>query len=157
MSEKYPGVIILDGADRAGFEMGPTILNFLSKISQIYGKPIKIQCGTNHKQYSASGLPSDHWLGNAADIYTYYDTQGNDTLTGDNIARAAYIASGIDPIKATEYSKKGALRNIFTNNRRIQIIWRTGVGGNHHDHIHVGVRARKEGDAKYGTVEEIFN
>lgn len=150
MGDKSSNVIIMENANRSGVEMSPTILNFLEKVALLYGKPISVQCGTNHNQFSASELPSDHWLGNAADIYTYADVQGYDTPTGDHIAEAALVAAGMERSTVLKEVKKGGLWNVFTKERRTQVIWRTDVGGNHHDHVHIGVRARKQDEPESG-------
>jgi hypothetical protein len=152
-------VTIMEGANTPGRDMSPTILNFLGKVANIYGKNIQVQCGTNHNQYTTSGKISDHWQGDAADIYTYTDVHGINSPTGDNIARAAFIAAGVEPTKAATMCKIGALRNFFLiKNRRIQIIWRINnidLGGDHTNHIHIGIRTRISTDPPEGTITEL--
>jgi len=38
------------------------------------------------------------------------------------------------------FESAGGLFNFTHGNQRIQCIWKTDQGGNHHDHVHVGVR-----------------
>jgi hypothetical protein len=145
-----PGVIILPDANLPGHDLSPMILNFLGKVAILYGKPLQVQRGTNHSQYSASGLISDHFAGNAADIYTYADVYGYDTPMGDHIAENALVAAGMSRADAVKQSKLGGLWNVYTKDHRIQVIWRTDTGGNHHNHVHIGIRLRKEDEQSSG-------
>ena len=74
-----------------------------------------------------NGRRSAHADGNAADIPS----------TGDALirrGRAALVAAGMPPAQAAK--AKGGLYNIGG----YQIIFATNEGGNHFDHVHVGLR-----------------
>ena len=55
-----------------------------------------------------------------------------------------FVAAGIDPARARAWALAGGLRNVvfvFRGQRvRLQVIWKTSAGGNHHDHVHGGIR-----------------
>lgn len=81
---------------------------------------------------TASGGVSDHWVG-SKNAYAY-DLGGN-TAQMDRAAVNLARRLGIPyrrgrPLEAT----------INRNGYRIQVLYRTNTGGNHYDHIHVGVR-----------------
>jgi hypothetical protein len=84
------------------------------------------------RKLTASGNPSDHWTGSKQSYA--YDLSGN----VENMDRsAAQILSRL----GIEWDGKSAIvENKIVGNHRIQILYRTNVGGNHWTHIHVGVR-----------------
>jgi hypothetical protein len=131
-------VIVRHGANRPGVGLTPTLLGFLRKVAARYGSPITVTRGTQHSQYSASGLVSDHWEGNGADIAVPVDS-----VVGDQICTAALVAAGKSSAEAAAAAQIGGLWNLHPADlpgKRVQIIWRTDVGGNHHDHVHVGIK-----------------
>jgi hypothetical protein len=92
------------------------------------------------KKLSKSGITSDHYMGNT------------DSYAGDFFVSTAF---GGDEAKATAFAIAvarnagknidswdpyiGKFLNIYSGDHRIQIIWQSMVGGNHYDHVHVGV------------------
>jgi hypothetical protein len=103
-------------------------LNFVDQIAQTAGRPLTIETGTNHNQYVINThRESDHWTGYAADI----KASGKE-LT--QLGRNALIAAGADPSWANK--QKGGVFNI--NGK--QVIFNSMVGGNHYNHLHVGIR-----------------
>jgi hypothetical protein len=114
-------------ADRQGMRTKPKVLSFVSQIAQIVGEDLTITTGSRHSRMTVDGNVSQHWTGNAADI----------PATGRRLIRlgqAALIAAGMDPSQARK--KQGGLYNVGGR----QIIFNTHQGGNHTDHLHVGVR-----------------
>lgn len=84
------------------------------------------------RKLTASGNPSDHWTGSKSSYA--YDISGN----VENMDRsAAQILSrlGID-----WDGRSAIVENKIVGNHRIQILYRTNVGGDHFNHIHVGVK-----------------
>lgn len=119
-------ILIAPGADRAGVRSSKTILGMATKISGIYGKPLKVGTGTQHNQYVAgTHNESDHWTGHAVDI-----PMSGKALT--RLGQAALIAAGADPKWARKQT--GGVFNIGGYN----ILFNTKVGGNHFNHLHVG-------------------
>ena len=95
------------------------------------------------KKLSTSGNTSDHYMGNtdsyAGDFYTSTAFGGDEAkATAFAIAVARNAGKNID--SWDPYI--GKLLNIYSGDHRIQIIWQSMVGGNHYDHVHVGVTKR---------------
>jgi hypothetical protein len=81
---------------------------------------------------TASGNVSDHWVGSKS---SYAYDLGGSVAQMDQAARAIAQRLGIS------YDGKGPLvATKIANGLRYQILYRTNVGGNHFDHIHIGVR-----------------
>jgi len=109
----------------------PSIQNIIRQVSGIYGKPLTIGTTTNHDKYSSSGNVSDHYVGNGADI-----PASGTALT--RLGQAALIAAGMSPAQAKKQT--GGVFNLNRNGKRYQIIFNSNVGGNHYDHLHIGVK-----------------
>jgi hypothetical protein len=129
LSKGLGKVELASGADRAGVAIKPAVLNFISSIAGIAGQPLTIGTGTNHNQYvqGRPGVQSDHWTGWAADI-----PSSGAALT--KLGQDALIAAGANPAWAR--AQRGGLFNIGGK----QIIFNSMEGGNHFNHLHVGIR-----------------
>jgi hypothetical protein len=95
------------------------------------------------KKLSKSGNVSDHYMGNT-DAYAG-DFGLNSTFGGDKEKATAFAIAvarnaGKDIDSWDPYI--GKYLNIYSGDHRIQIIWQSMVGGNHYDHVHVGVTKR---------------
>lgn len=125
---------VAPGANRSGADMTGNIKSFLSDMTRS-GRSVKVGTGTNHNRMTLSGNVSDHWSGNAADL----PTSGSQ---GDLIAaHAIKSASGKSWSEALAMARKGGVFNFQTKKYgRVQVLWKTNVGGNHFNHVHVGVR-----------------
>lgn len=64
----------------------------------------------------------------------------DDGPVGDTLATACLILAGDPPAKAAADASAGGLVTLVHNGLRIQRIWKTDQGENHHNHVHVGVR-----------------
>lgn len=109
----------------------PSIRNILGQISSVYGKPLTVGTTTNHSKYSTSGNVSDHYVGNGADI-----PASGAALT--RLGQSALIALGVSPAEAKKST--GGLFNINRGGKRYQVIFNTNTGGNHYNHLHIGVK-----------------
>lgn len=108
------------------------VSNFMGRVADVFGHPITGSDGTGHSKYTVNGNVSEHFTGSAVD-----NPAKGATLT--RMGQAALIAAGMDPSKARQ--QKGGLYNIYgKDGTRYQIIFNTMEGGNHWDHLHVGVR-----------------
>ena len=96
--------------------------------------------GTNHNYYTVNGTVSDHASCQAADIGMAADGGTNDGPVGDQIMTACLVAAGAPPAQAAQAARRGGLFTLEHNGLRIQCIWKTDQGGNHHDHVHIGAR-----------------
>lgn len=116
-------------ADRPGVRTKPKVLNFVKQIAGILGEDLTITTGSNHHRMTVNGNVSQHWTGDAADI----------PGTGRRLIRmgqAALIAAGMSPQQA--HKKTGGLFNVGGR----QIIFNcagSACGGDHTDHLHVGL------------------
>lgn len=123
-------VTVSPGADREGVETSPAVIRFVDRIAQIGGRPLTITTGTNHNQFVVgTDRESQHWEGNAADI----PASGSELV---RLGQDALIAAGMGMKDAR--SQTGGVFNV----NGYQIIFNTNVGGNHFDHLHVGVGRR---------------
>jgi hypothetical protein len=122
------------GANRAGVDLSPGILHVVRRVAAVAGRSLTIGTGTNHSERTVNGNVSDHWGGNAADI----PASGKDLV---KLGQDALIAAGMPAAQARKQT--GGLFNVpYGKHRRIQVIFATNEGGNHFNHLHVGVTAR---------------
>ena len=125
--------ILAPGADREGARTNPAVLDFVSSISGLIGQPLTIGTGTRHNQFvKGTSRQSAHWTGNAADI-----PSSGEALT--RLGQAALIAAGMPPAQARK--KRGGLFNVGG----YQVIFNSNQGGNHFNHLHVGLSGRHHG------------
>jgi len=109
----------------------PSIQGALRDTSSILGQPLTVGTTTNHSKYTTSGNVSDHYVGNGVDV----------PATGQALIRmgqAALQALGMSPAEARRQS--GGLFNLNKNGKRYQVIFNTQSGGDHTNHLHIGVR-----------------
>ena len=133
-------VIIAPGANKPDQQIQKMTLDFIAGMAASIGKPITVTTGTNHNKMTASGNISDHFSGHAVDIGMHANGGTDDSPVGDRIMEAACLLAGDSKAGASAKAHGGGLFNFRHNNQRIQCIWKTNVGGNHHNHVHVGVR-----------------
>lgn len=134
------GVVIEAGANKPGHPISKTTLDYIARMAHRLGRTIHINCGTNHDQFTANGNVSDHFSGHAVDLGMVVNGGTNDGPVGDRIMIAALMEAGLASADATAKAKAGGLYNINHAGQRVQIIWKTNVGGDHHDHVHVGLK-----------------
>jgi hypothetical protein len=136
-----PGkVIIAPGANRPGVGLQRILLNYVAQIAGLYGKPVTISTGTNHDQMTVDGNVSDHWDGHAADLGMAANGGTDDGPVGDKLMTACLLLAGEPEARAKAEAERGGLYTLVHNHMRIQCIWKTNEGGNHHNHVHVGVQ-----------------
>jgi hypothetical protein len=87
------------------------------------------------RRTTASGGVSDHWAGCEE---CFANDLGTTAPAGD--AAASRIATAIGGPGYTDWGSTGGVLNIERCGIRFQLLWRTFVGGNHWDHIHIGAR-----------------
>jgi hypothetical protein len=87
------------------------------------------------RRNTKSGRPSDHWVG-SEEAYAF-DLSDGDEPTPAMDASAIEIAAKL----GVKYDGKSPLvLTVRRNGYRIQLLYRTSVGGNHFSHLHLGVR-----------------
>ena len=140
------------GANRPGASLTPLLTQFMDELAKHTSFEPIITTGTNHSKTTTSGNISDHWAGNGADFGSVVNGFGTSNARpnqivpkGDEIAAAAMIACGTDPEKAKAQAISGGvfLKECTLNGKkiRVQVLWKTSTGGNHYNHVHVGVKA----------------
>ena len=133
-------VIIAPGANLPGQPITAMTLAYVARMAAEIGKPITITTGTNHKKFTVDGNVSDHFSGHAADIGMSANGGTDDGPVGDRIMEAACLLAGDSKDGAAGKARSGGLFTFTHADQRIQCIWKTNNGGNHHNHVHVGVR-----------------
>lgn len=122
-------VKLAKSADRQGVPTTEPVLEFVGALGQAFGSPLTIGTGSNHNEHTVNGNVSDHWSGHAADI----------PATGAKLRQLGYLAlrqAGMPDKAAKAAARKGGLYNVGG----YQIIFLTNEGGNHYNHLHVGLR-----------------
>lgn len=118
-------------ADRQGVPTSDAVLQFVGALGQTYGEPLTIGTGSNHNEKTVNGNVSAHWTGHAGDI----------PATGSKLRQLGYLAllqAGMPQREAKAAARKGGLYNVGG----YQIIFLTNEGGNHYNHLHVGLRGQ---------------
>lgn len=133
-------VIVAPGANAPGRPIHKVVLDYVGRMSARLGKPLTITTGTNHDKFAVGGLISDHFTGMAADIGMAANGGTNDGPVGDRIMTAALIEAGVAPHEAARMAHAGGLFTEHPPGMRVQCIWKTDEGGDHHNHVHVGIR-----------------
>jgi hypothetical protein len=140
-ADGVPGSVrIAPGANVQGRPIAPETLAYLARVAGIYERPLIVTTGTNHSQHTFNGTVSDHYDGHAADIGMAANGGTDDSPVGDRIMRACLIAAGEPPLRAATIARRGGLYTLEHDGLRIQCIWKTDAGGNHHHHVHIGAR-----------------
>jgi hypothetical protein len=114
----------------------PVLTSFAAKVADVFGGTLTGSDGSSHSKYTVNGNVSEHYTGNATDIFTI----NGKPATGARLiaaGRAALIAAGMPRAKALK--APGGLYNVGSH----QIIFGvngTQYGGNHLDHLHISAR-----------------
>ena len=87
------------------------------------------------------GRVSDHADGHAAGLGMAANGGADDSPVGDRMMAACLVAAGMSSEDAAELARSGGLYTLEHGGLRVQCIWRTNAGGNHHDHVHAGARS----------------
>jgi hypothetical protein len=126
-------VIVLPGANRPGIGIQTSTMQFLEAVAKELGGTVTVSTGTNHNKYTTSGSVSDHYDGHAGDC-------GISWNNGDKLASAALRTCGYSRVSAWWIATRGGLHNCSWKGHRVQVIWKTYIGGNHFNHVHLGCR-----------------
>ena len=94
------------------------------------------------KRSTKSGFMSDHYEGNLTSYAADFGL--NTTFNGDKKAATDFAIKVARNTGANVTSWDPYVGNSFKYNTkdgyRVQVIWLSNVGGNHYDHVHVGVK-----------------
>ena len=92
---------------------------------------LTVTSGKRQRKLTASGGISDHWVGNKN---AYAFDLGGSVENMDQAAAKLLTKFG------DKWDGGEVVRNFNVGKFRVQILYRTNVGGNHFDHIHIGVK-----------------
>ena len=134
------GVRIAPAANLPGRPLAPETVAFLQRVATLVGHELLVTTGTNHSRYTVDGRVSDHADGHAADLGMAANGGDDDSPVGDRIMSACLNAAGIPADRASIIARAGGLYTLEHDGLRVQCIWKTNRGGNHHNHVHVGAR-----------------
>lgn len=109
----------------------------------------EITSGSRPGSITTTGNVSDHDSGNGMDLGVGGDIRGGggNERKGDALAAAALRTAGMSAKEARAAAKKGGVWNVNRNGVRYQIIWKSNTGGNHYNHVHVGVKGGAGADS----------
>ena len=130
---------IAAGANAPGRPITPQLAAFVSRMATFYDGTIVLTTGTNHSKYTTTGNVSAHYSGNGADFGMVANGGTDDGPVGDAIAASAFLAAGLPRDEAIQRARAGGAQTVLTNGVGVQVIWKSDVGGNHHNHVHVGL------------------
>jgi hypothetical protein len=127
----------------------PHVIAFVKQVAGVYGSSLTIWDNSTHNKYVSgtnNTVVSQHWSGDAADV-----PASGAELT--RLGQSALIAAGMSPAAASR--ETGGAYNVGG----VNILFNTNIGGNHFDHLHVGLTSlpttRGGGrDTKVDPVEE---
>lgn len=134
-------LVIDPGANRAGVPLTLQFTTFAARIAALLPRPLVLTTGTNHSELTSTGNISDHWTGNAGDFASsrngFPDTGGG---YGDQIAATALVVAGASQADAARMAAAGGAFTLTNAGLRVQVIWKSLIGGNHYNHVHVGIK-----------------
>jgi hypothetical protein len=135
------GYKVAGGANRAGVPLTRAARSTAYTMGRYLGYAPTVTTGTNHNQMTTSGNVSDHWSGNGMDFGVGGDARSDKNVAkkGNAIAYAAFRTAGYSESEARAAARKGGAYTINYKGKRYQIIWKSLVGGNHYNHVHVGI------------------
>lgn len=125
------GVFKIDGPDPK--RLKPELVSYATKVARIYGGPLTGKDGSSHSKMTVNGNVSEHYTGNATDIFI------SSTKELVRAGRAALIAAGMPRAKALK--QNGGLYNVGNH----QVIFNVNgiqYGGNHLDHLHISAHGK---------------
>lgn len=150
LKEQELGTLIGAEGGGEGGNWGGSLPKLISILPMGQWKPTSLK---RSKVGSKSGLMSDHYEGNkiayAAD-FGLNTTFGGDAKAATDFAIKVARNAGKDVSSWAPYVGKSFKHNT-SDGFRVQIIWQSNVGGNHYDHVHVGV---KKGSGGIDTMDD---
>lgn len=106
-----------------------SVANQLRDVSIANG--LTVSSAKRETKNTKSGGISDHWVGNK-NAYAY-DMAGS-------VAQMDEAIKDLLEVFGVRWGGGEVIKNFYRNGYRIQILYRTYVGGNHFNHIHIGVK-----------------
>ena len=137
-------VNISSGANLTGHPIQNKVILFDRILAGAFGGALTVGTGTNHNRLTVDGNVSDHYTGEATDIvsaggHSLNGSEGSINPTLTKLGRVALQMIGYTQEEAFKI-EGGLFTKDFPNGCRIQIIFNTTQGGNHYNHLHVGIK-----------------
>lgn len=107
----------------------------LTELATPFG--LKVTSAKRSRRNTLSGGVSDHWEGNRTGYAHDIGWGGSRPTAQSDKAASAIVAALGGP---ANWGKTGGVFNITRNGIRYQVLYRTNVGGDHYNHIHLGAR-----------------
>lgn len=128
-----PGVKLAAGGGWGG---SLALANTMKGIGAANG--LKVMSAKRERMHTSSGGVSDHWTGSKSSYA--YDLSNGSNPTPQMDATALQIANALGA--GAQWRKQGSagVLNVTKGGYRYQMLYRTKVGGNHFNHVHIGVR-----------------
>jgi len=132
------GKMVAAGADPYTDGTDKDVIRLGEAMSRWVGQPLEISSANRPDQ----GYDSDHLYGSALDVPVLAMSEGGTAESeayGDRVAAAAVMAAGGTKEQAAAIQQGIDQTVTSPNGSRVQILWKTSTGGNHFNHVHVGV------------------
>jgi len=126
--------------DRDKGIINPTLIKDIIKALRSIGMPAEITYAREgHGKHTNSGTISRHWKGQAVDI-SVINGEGNPDGKASNggIGKESFIKNGDKIVKELEKLGYG----FGERGKDKGYLWKTSIGGNHYNHIHVSKKTR---------------
>ncbi|MDQ7821216.1 MAG: hypothetical protein RDV48_00340 [Candidatus Eremiobacteraeota bacterium] len=111
--------------------------NPVKSLVSLAGKGFSVTSAKRGTQMTASGNVSDHYIGNKT-AYANDVGWGSSTPTASSDSAASRIVQALGG--PANWGSKGGVFTKTINGIRYQVLYRTNVGGNHFNHIHIGAK-----------------
>jgi len=137
-SQMKRGKMVAAGADPYTDGTDQDVIRLGEAMSMWVGQPLEISSANRPDQ----GYDSDHLYGSALDVPVLAVSEGGTAESeayGDRVAAAAVMAAGGTKEQAAGI-RQGIDQTVTSpNGARVQVLWKTSTGGNHFNHVHVGI------------------
>jgi hypothetical protein len=107
----------------------------IQELTDIAGPAVHVSSAKRDRMYTASGGVSDHYAGKT-DAYAHDLSWGSSRPTAQSDEAASRIVSSLGG--PPNWGSTGGVFNKEINGIRYQVIYKSMVGGNHYNHIHLG-------------------
>ena len=107
------------------------------QLTKIAGGDVHVSSAKRNKEHTLSGGVSDHYAGNTR-AYAHDLSWGSSRPTAESDAAASRVVAALGG--PSNWGSHGGVFNKTINGIRYQVIYKSMVGGNHYNHIHVGAR-----------------
>lgn len=127
-----PGVSPLDNGTWAGAKDA-----VLAVAPLAFQQGLKVSSHKRDRQMTASGGVSDHWTGSKSSYAMDLGWGGASPVPAADRAASQIVSALGGP---NNWGSKGGNFVVTRGGYRYQVIYRSNIGGNHYNHIHLGVR-----------------